>query len=355
MGLEHDLALKTVQTTNKAYIDQESLNGLGKSRMFQMSNHRTDYHPWEFHKLFEAFGAMSCSIPQDRVFALLGMVAVRFEDSAWSKIIDYDLTVWQLLQKILNSEARIIRNPALVSFVNAYAANVILDKIDDNKQSLVSWNLDGFLDIPNDQPRVCLDVEQHSTPTQRQSQVFVYAQMFNQRAKVSYAYGHHLLSFLYTWSASSTQPYVMLCIAEWFHEKSSRTYRTYLVTYPCEDDCASHCARHSIAGFAIALGHGGYQVSADFQPIPTAWTKRNGSQQHAKVQSTTLPVALKSLKRSMRAVRIDVKDAGDAQYTLRTDLENLVQMSQTAKELERAFEAEFLDRSAPEQEHTALW
>ena len=51
--------------------------------------------------LFEQFGAMSCSIPHDKIYSLLGLLSKA--DIIEEMVIDYSEDVWQLLGRILQS------------------------------------------------------------------------------------------------------------------------------------------------------------------------------------------------------------------------------------------------------------
>lgn len=81
-------------TTFREELQKSSnINDPKRSRLLQMGDYRQKHFAQDFIELFRAFGAMSCSIPQDRIFALVGLVDTHFAETQLSSIINYDLTV----------------------------------------------------------------------------------------------------------------------------------------------------------------------------------------------------------------------------------------------------------------------
>ncbi|KAH8623354.1 HET-domain-containing protein [Alternaria alternata] len=74
---------------------------IGLSNASLLDAFRQGSLPRVFDQMFALFGYMRRSLPQDAVFALLGLVGDRTKDTELIGMIDYSLTVWQLLQCIL--------------------------------------------------------------------------------------------------------------------------------------------------------------------------------------------------------------------------------------------------------------
>lgn len=80
-----------------------------------------------FEQLFEVFGEMQCSTPQDRVLTLLGLLERdphrRQRPGSVVSLIDYSLSVWVLLSRIL--QAPYLSEP--VRFAGLYNKNILAD------------------------------------------------------------------------------------------------------------------------------------------------------------------------------------------------------------------------------------
>jgi hypothetical protein len=76
-------------------------DGINLSNASFLVSFRRGHLSREFEQMFTLFADMLCSLPQDAVFALLGLVGERTKDTELIGMIDYSLTVWQLLQCIL--------------------------------------------------------------------------------------------------------------------------------------------------------------------------------------------------------------------------------------------------------------
>src|SRR2546421_10757419 len=87
---------------------------------------------WSFETNFNAHHWKSCSIPQDKVYALLGMVHGRDEILSSLPIVDYSQDSWKLLHQLLNSCE--FEEP--LDFVHTFADQVILpmESIDQQEQ-----------------------------------------------------------------------------------------------------------------------------------------------------------------------------------------------------------------------------
>jgi len=81
-----------------------------------------------FEALFENYGMLQRSVPLDGIFALLGLLGDSEEDLRLISIIDYSLTVWQLLQQIL---ALNILKSSPFKFIEQYNRCVIKGRRDD--------------------------------------------------------------------------------------------------------------------------------------------------------------------------------------------------------------------------------
>jgi hypothetical protein len=116
--------------------------GLGAhGTMSALSGLRRGQHCLDFENLFTVFGSSSCSLPRDRVFALLGLVGDRKQDLELVKVIDYTTTTWQLLLAILATKA--IWRP--LEFVAHYSSRVMEEQDDMRRTSAVSLEFDVYM------------------------------------------------------------------------------------------------------------------------------------------------------------------------------------------------------------------
>lgn len=114
------------------------------SRMLQMRRCRRDKETRDLEGLFEAFGAMPCSMKQDRVYALLGLVQ-GLDDGEVKNLVDYEQSCWKLLRTLL--ETHNLRSPAQLT--ERYATYVLMDEQDGVQMSVpLAMDRDVFVTLP---------------------------------------------------------------------------------------------------------------------------------------------------------------------------------------------------------------
>jgi hypothetical protein len=98
----------------------------------------------DFETIFRNFGRLLCSVPQDAVFGLLGLIGEQTRDLELIAMIDYSLTIWQLLHSILASN--VLRDP--LGFTEHYNRSVIKGQKDRYMHDCVNMELQYRSDWP---------------------------------------------------------------------------------------------------------------------------------------------------------------------------------------------------------------
>jgi hypothetical protein len=311
------------------------------SRMLEMRNFRQSPGSWEFERLFRVFGAMPCSVPQDRVFALLGLVTQQDENVLLSRIIDYELTVWQLLHRILHSGA--LLEPII--FTYHYAKNVIMATKDVHMRDLISVPLRNHLQLPEQYESNCMDsgmeLQQPHVCMQQFDSVIESDAVDAQMSRGTL--------FLYAWSSNPPQAYTMVALPGTHLplKESNPALYTYVLIEPCEDNCQLGCVGHPAVGLALSLlwdaRHPGRStkeaminaMTTAIKPPTLGNARRSHSIFHARMHEKHLPEALNSFKQSTSIVKIT-----PTQHRLDTDLATLVRLAKLVYDMQEGIALE---------------
>lgn len=309
------------------------------SRILQMRKYRKEKGHWDLENLFEAFGAMPCSVSRDRIFALLGLIKGQDPSLELERIVDYDLTVWELLDRILASG--LLQSP--INFVHQYAENVILEEEDEHMKSTISLNLSARLQLPKHQVSNCLDI---GLETPQPHFCFQALELCSSMSDDDNAAPFARI-FLYSWPTWPPRPYVLLLLSTF--NTTSLPYPVHIcaIIDPCEETCTTHCSGHLVLGFAVS------SFMTSFPEHPTTWSlthavrvknsnaydhsSRSHSLLHTKLQNDILPAALSTFQSTIHIQKVSGKD-----YDMRTQLDALVKLARAVKEIEEGIILEVL-------------
>ena len=305
------------------------------SRMLEMIRYRHEPEKWEFEQLFKIFGAMPCSVPQDRVFALLGLVKQRDHNTKLVTIINYEISVWELLQRIL--DCKVLREP--IAFVHYYAKNIIMETRDKHMKDFVSLSMEVCLQLPEHVETHCLD----SSDDLPGIHVCFQALNASFNSEANNETGSCSTLYLYMWPDCPPRSYVLLALPAIRSpsKPTSSFFRPCALIEPCEADCGTACCGHAIVGFAQVCCNTGLpdQTNAtgmmNEKPAQHQISTENRSLLHKNMQATSLPEALLTFQKLTRAIK-----TGPSQYSLETKLETLVHLSTIIDEIEEGFTLE---------------
>jgi hypothetical protein len=317
---------------------------------------------WGLEELFEGFGATLCSVPQDKVFALLGLLEVRTGKELVIALVDYNLSVWQLLHRIIcpityptyptrKTNFEVVQ---AFTFTYTYAQHVIMNTEDEQMKITTDFVFSGgpaaldshlscyCLDPRSlaNLPHVCL--KKHPVlPTPKQGHF-------------AFPMTKHVAMFQYSWHIYPPQPYTLVNLPSMNRSSPGSAITTGALIKYCNDDCYRrdqwdgsmklNCKGHSIAGFAIKP-----RECATFERVPwfgdfevdiadkilSSRTLHDPPLLHDTMLSNTLPTALSDFENTIRVFAVE-----NLRYRLVTSLEMLVRLTRILKELEEAFELE---------------
>lgn len=308
-----------------------------RSSMLQMQSCRQNSAVRRFVWLFHAFCAMPCSIPLDKVFALLGLVDADFTRERLGSIINCKLTAWRLLRKLIQSE--VVGHLTLLPFTHAYAKNVIVDNVDDyDMGARIAWALKITTQLPAHFERICLDTEPVSTSTH--GFINLHALNICEAHQVPRSARRNTSLYTYTPLKASNTPYIMLYVSSFVHKGTKTTWGTSLLIGACT--CETRCIAHAVLGFAFDCRGTTDRIPAMLENAAPLPLRRHGSALHATMQLDTLPKALQSYQDQIKVFNTDLK--GSSCHIVSTDLKTLVHLAQTAKALEEAFVLELLSK-----------
>lgn len=308
-----------------------------RSVMLQMQSCRQNSAVRRFVWLFHAFSAMPCSIPLDKVYALLGLVDADFTRERLGSIIDYRLTTWGLLRKLIQAE--VVGHLSLLPFTYAYAENVIADTVDDyDMGARISWALKIITQLPAHFDCICLDTKPVSTLTH--DYICLHALNICEAHRVPLSTRRNMSLYTYTPSKASNTPYTMLYVSSFVDKETKTTWGTSFLIRSCT--CETHCTGDEVLDFAFDCRRAIYRVPAVLANATPPPLRHNGSASHATMQLDTLPKALQTYQDQIKVVNTDLK--GSPCHIVSTDLKTLVHLAQTAKALEEAFVLELLDK-----------
>jgi hypothetical protein len=366
----HLAETKTVRAASENKLKQELQYRMGWSRIraskssgwLQLHDYSKRKTSWGLEKLFEGFGAMSCSVPQDKIFALLGLLEVRTGQELVMALVDYDLSVWQLLHRIIfpityptyPRRKTNFEGVQAFTFTYTYAQHVIMDTEDEHMTTSTCFEfsggpvaLDNHLNCycldswsSTNLSRVCLQ-KYSSFPTPRQGHF-------------AFPMEQHVTRFQYLWYACSTQPYNLVFLPSMDHRSQESFGTTGALIELCNDGCYRRdqwdgsrkldCKGHSISGFSIIP-----QECATFERVPwfgdskvdiadgslSSQSLQHPPLLHDSMLSETLPTALSDFEKSVRVFAIE-----HLQFRLVISLEMLVRLTRVLRKLEEAFERE---------------
>jgi hypothetical protein len=332
---------------------------LGWSQLHDFSKRRRS---WSLEDLFEGFGTMSCSVPQDKVFALLGLLEVRTGQELVMALVDYNLSIWQLLYRILcpvtyptyPTRKTNFEGVQAFTFTYTYAHHVIKDAEDEHMKACTDFEFTGgplILDshlscycidpwAPDSFPHVCL--QRHSAfPTPKQGHF-------------AFPMKQHVAMFQYSPHVCPYPSYNLVDLPSMKRPSQHGVGSTGALIECCSGDCYHRdqwdgsaklvCKGHSIAGFIIKP-----RKPASFDRV--SWFKDSKAHTadeiaspktshdpplfHKSLLSQMLPKALSEFANIVRVFALE-----NLRYRLVISLEMLVRLTSILRELENAFEVE---------------
>jgi hypothetical protein len=292
-----------------------------------------------FEYLFEGFGMLSCSIPQDGVFALLGLVGAREEELELVSMVDYNLTVWQLLQRILDSN--VLANSPF-RFTEQYNRFVIKGQQDKYMCGPIHVKL-----APNSQWELCGPDDSRYTSVDGSSLRMAMAM----RASPTMSYneeptGYYVVEIMmYTseWRTTSKQSGVSVRLYSGDHYVSEKLlhYSIYVLVQDCDSQCTTTCTTHAILGFSWIFYSRGDRASgpAPAVPIDNSLINRTASANLYELMYKIQQRSAKMIEAASNKARVGmISDqhylGGSVHYGLHTDLETMARLSTFALDLE---------------------
>ena len=318
---------------------------LQQSKAFDLMYYRKA--PKNFEALFDTFGMLPRSISVDGVFALLGLLGDSEhgnsilgdseEDLRLISLIDYSLTVWQLLQRILA-----LNYLTLSPFRFAYQYNrfVIKGQSDDHMGDYVSMELEKPLSW-----QLCgADGSRYARAEGSPLQMAMAIQASRAIMYHEATSGDTVEIAVYTprWrtlavrSGTSVEQCVGLPSLKLLH------LRTCALFEACDSRCTTTCATHAIVGFSWTYSHEhGHLQTRDPAPtemidVPLLASHASGdvSQLIHNIQQRSMEMveAISSKVRITANNRFSVcKD--QTRYKLETDVETVVLLSTFIEDL----------------------
>jgi len=286
-----------------------------------------------FEALFQGFGMLPRSVPIDGVFALLGLIEWPEEDLRLISIVDYSLTVWQLLQQILALD--ILKSP--FRFAEQYNRYVIKGQRDDYMGGLVSlelektqsWQLYGADDSRYGRTE---GTSWETTMDIRTSRAIGFVKEID---------GNTIEVVMYTpkWRGISGQSGVSVGLTRvYFVPTLVNSLDTHALVEACGSRCATTCATHAVVGFSWTIVHD-HEHTRDSVPttsidvsLLTSDASGDVSQLIHDMQqrSTEMVEAMSSKVRIIAGVGVDLY-TGRTPYKLETDVETMVKLSTFVK------------------------
>ena len=284
-----------------------------------------------FERLFEHFGMLPRSVPLDGVFALLGLLKGTEKDLRLISIIDYSLTVWQLLQQILALD--ILDFP--FKFAEQYNRYVIKDQRDDYMGGYVSmelkqdvyWNLSGAERAAGSSLNTVMTI--------RASRAIRYSEATNNDT-VEVAVNTPRWRTIAVRSGISVELSFGL-----LSTKPSYLLRTRALVEACDSQCATSCTTHAVVGFSwISWRYPKkpYEpasiISIDV-PLSASHASGDVSRLIHNIQQRSMElVEAMSSKVRMIATGRSSDHQNPILYKLETDVETMVMLSTFIKDLE---------------------
>lgn len=325
--------------------DSSDPNG---SRMLQMQDYRldrTNAWRWRFQQLFTTFGGMSCSIPQDRVFALFGLSEIYLDGVKLSGFVDYDLTVWQLLRELIQNY--IVSGEYLLQFILCYDQNVIMGTSDEHANSLVDWTCRSMFQTAAQHRSICVNICSTLQDTDHDS--CVHQLMIDERAETWNVDESGRSIIISSTLTSFPQPYMFVTV--WSYSAVFREHWDLcLVVDACGQICRSECVGHQVLDIALLVHE---RHSHEVSPPARCCSETMRS----KVLFTAAITSLRSFRRTMHARKWETAAVKNLKYTVAADLKSLVLLAQIGNELKQIY-AKLVDwrftQLPPDQESKAV-
>lgn len=294
------------------------------SRMLQMRDYRldrTNAWRWRFQQLFTTFGGMSCSIPQDRVFALFGLSETYLDGIKLSEFVDYDLSVWQLLRELVQNY--IVSGEYLLRFILFYDQNVIMGTSDEHANSLVDWTCRSMFRTAAQHRSICMNTCSTLQDTEHDS--CVHQLMIDERAKIWSVSEPGRSIVISSTLTSFPQPHIFVKV--WSYSAMFREHWDLcLVVDECGQICRSECVGHQVLDIALLI-----HERKRHEVLPPA--RCCSDTMRSKVLFTAAITTIKSFHGTMHARERENAATEDIKYTVAADLKSLVLLAQTGHEL----------------------
>jgi hypothetical protein len=274
----------------------------------------------EFESTFWLFSNMQCSLPQDAVFALLGLVGKRAKDMELIGMIDYSLTVWQLLQRILAQN--ILQEPFYS--LRIYDMHLLKNQEDNHMhmhdvvnmqlQYHAHWPLRGsddsrYADLDGSCLRMAL-----ALPTDGSSRLGEYGVILAVHTQDRHTVLERTVASFRFYPSTQSFP------------------AAYILTEACDSQCSTACVSHRIVGFSWMPE---YQHLAATELVDLPLLMRD--------TESMFPEFISRLSSKFTAIlqitntKLCVIKDGSGQYLLEADLETMVKLSDFGHNMRRSY------------------
>ena len=317
-----------------ALFDGRSETSQSQDKMIALITYRTGWRSLE--ALFGKFGMLPRSVPLDGVFALLGLLEGTEEDLRLTNIVDYSLTVWQLLQQILRLD--ILKSP--FKFAEQYNRYVIKGQRDNYMGGHVGLKLMTTLPM---QPRGADD--SHYARTEGSSWEMAMGIRTVQRSGIYREVDAEAVQVaMYTsrWRSISGQSGVLVRLSQYPGTlTTSDSLYAHVLVEACDSRCATTCATHTVIGFSWTfthkLEHTGHLVLTTSIDVPLLASYASGDVSrlilNIRQRSMEMVEAISSKVRMTANHDFNLYDSRTP-YKLETDVETMVILSTFMKDLE---------------------
>jgi hypothetical protein len=313
----------------------EDVNTIKQCKTYRLMDLRESWRSQStvlFEDLFEAFSMLPCSIPLDGVFALLGLVGKkREEELRLVGLIDYSLTVWQLLQLILALHEF---ESSPFKFIEQYNRYLIKGQQDDSMGGYVGLEFEEFppwpVCGPDDSRYSSIDgLTLHMAMSMRASRAIRYQEATDCETI-------EIAMYTPKWRTISGQSGVS--VSPCFNVEQPRllgSLHTCILIEACDSHCTTTCATHAILGFSWTFCHA-YRRSHDPAPmtsIDVPLLARNASRIVSQLIRSIQQQSMEMVEALSSKVRLGVVEqprnscTSVVLYKLETDVETIVRLS----------------------------
>ena len=299
-------------------------------RELQLSQRQESDPHSELEAAFGIFGPMRCALPQDRIFALIGILDPR-SAALLRPLISYETSLWTLLCEIL--EAGVVRN--YPRFVQQYTTDVL----ERERHRLPTKQIELFFNH-------YLTIRKHSLAECTKAHPWHYheCRWFNPPKGVDVSC--RILDYL-------NNSFDLCSLLH--RDLKIWKLRICALIKPCALDCNPRCQGHPISGLALILEslsdlgkntlHWAYTLDSDFTELESDIEFRMGAQSTLRWEGrkTTVSDALRTFQNVIMATRSS-KDgkmpyrSTSVDFILKTDLATFVRLCDFVMAIDRDFQ-----------------